>query len=249
MLSFISGTVGAILLAVGVIGLLWRNKITDSIGSVGKIVGLKKTFVFMLFIVVGIIAGGIAVIGGTLGGATASITGTGTTVTDGMTAGALTLIIHDGLSNVTTTEDYYNDEDTFLTFYSADASILDGEEYIWNITIERSYASEDAVFTISCNVPDKELSGVTADNIAEKTGGEIDLDINDGGTHSDDNTVYKKVAMAEGTVSTEVQVAFDQEETYHDGMTDLDDYVDAVCVVTADDGSSSSVTTRIYADS
>ena len=164
------------------------------------------------------------------------------------TAGGLDLKIHDGLANATTTEDYYNDEDTFLTFYSADASIVDGEEYSWNITIDRELAAEDAVIKVECTIPDKEISGVTADSIAEKTGGQVDLDINDGGRHSSDTSVYKSFSMAEGTITQEVQVAFDQEETYHDGMTDLDDYVDIVCVVSSDDGASSSVTTRIYAD-
>lgn len=245
MFEFIGVTLAIVFLAVGVLGLVSAKFRTmlRGIPVVSKF--LKPEIMSVLFITVGVLAGGIAGVSSYLN--VGSLTGADDVLVG--TAGALDLTIHDGLSNATTTEDYYNDDDTFLTFYSADASILDGEEYLWNITIERSLVAEDVSIKVSCSVPDKEISGVTADNIAEKTSGQIDLDINDGGKHSDDNTVYKYFAMAEGTGSLEVQVAFDQEETYHDGMVDLDDYVDAVCVITADDGTSASVSTRIYADS
>lgn len=245
VLEMISAGLGAIFLIVGVLGLL-SKKVRAVLRGIP--IGNPQLW-SIIFLVLGLVTGGSAYL---MNLSTASIGGGENPfgVNDQMaTIGALDLKIHDGLANATTTEDYYNDDDTFLTFYSADASIADGEEYAWNITIDRQLASEDGVVTVSCNIPDKEISGVTADSLAEKTAGQVDLDINDGGRHSDDNTVYKSFALAEGTISQEVQIAFDQEETYHDGMTDLDDYVDVVCSITGDDGASASVTTRIYADS
>ena len=84
--------------------------------------------------------------------------------------------------------------------------------------------------------------------MADKTSGKIDLDINDGGTHSDDNTVYKLISFSAGTANAEAEIAFDQEETYHDGMVDMDDYVDVVCTV-SDVDQSLTTTTRIKANS
>jgi len=72
--------------------------------------------------------------------------------------------------------------------------------------------------------------------------------LNDGGNFVDDNTVKKIYSFAEGTSSTVVEIAFDHEETYHDGMVDLDDYVDMNCVATGDAGESVSWTARFYAD-
>ncbi|GAJ00894.1 unnamed protein product, partial [marine sediment metagenome] len=90
--------------------------------------------------------------------------------------GDLSVRLHDGLSNTTTSEDYLNDDEDVMTIYSADASIEDGEEYSFNATIERSAISEDVNLKLTCTIDDKEISGVTADNIAEKTAGKIDLD-------------------------------------------------------------------------
>lgn len=162
--------------------------------------------------------------------------------------GTLDVKLSGGLSNVTTTEDYYNDDEDFITFYSADANIADGEEYSYNATIERTKVTYAGAITVTCTIPDKEISGVTADNLAEKTAGKIDLDLNDGGNFVDDNTVKKIYSFAEGTSSTVVEIAFDHEETYHDGMVDLDDYVDMNCVATGDAGESVSWTARFYAD-
>jgi hypothetical protein len=239
MLNFISAGVGALLLLAGVLGMIFPR-----VRAYFRMIPFGNPQLWsVIFIGVGFFAGGFGVI--------TSYLDVGSITSDNAVAtiGGLTLKIHDGLANATTTEDYYNDADTFLTFYSADANIADGEEYVWNITIERDLVAEDGSVKVSCSVPDKEISGVTADSIAEKTGGQIDLDINDGGRHTSDNVVEKSFAMTEGDNDLEIQVAFDHEETYHDGMTDLDDYVDVVCSVTGDDGSSSSVTTRILADS
>lgn len=163
--------------------------------------------------------------------------------------GALDVKLSGGLSNATATEDYYNDDEDFVTFYSADANIADGEEYSYNATIERTKVTYAGAITVTCTIPDKEISGVTADNLAEKTAGKIDLDLNDGGNFVDDNTVKKIYSFAEGTSSTVVEIAFDAEETYHDGMVDLDDYVDMNCVATGDAGESVSWTARFFADS
>lgn len=247
MLDFIPATIAAIFLIVGVLGLA-SKKLRTIIGSIPVANKLfDPTTWSVAFVVLGLLAGGVGVISSYAG--TASFLGGEETGIAIVTAGALNLKLHDGLVNATATQDYYNDDDTLLTFYSTDAAVADGEEFVWNITIERSTAVEAAVYEVSCSIPDKEISGITADNLAEKTAGQIDLDINDGGNHANDNTVTKKVSVAAGTVTTEVEVAFDQEETYHDGMVDLDDYVDATCSVTADDGNSASVNVRIFADS
>ena len=71
----------------------------------------------------------------------------------------------------------------------------------------------------------------------------------DGGNYVDDNTVKKTYAFAEGDADVVVEIAFDQEETYHDGMVDLDDYVDMTCTATGDAGESVTWNARIYADS
>jgi hypothetical protein len=193
--------------------------------------------------------GGFGVIQGWASGVglgTATITPTAPEEVSSVT-GEVTITMSDGLSNATTTEDYLNDAEDFMTIYSADASINDGEEYAFNVTIERQYVSEDANIKVTCKSEDKELSGVTADNIIEKTGGQIDLDFvgaTSTGTHSDDNTVWSYVAMAEGTGSATIQVKMDAEETYHDGMGDLDDYADVEC-----DADGTPFTLRILANS
>ena len=148
--------------------------------------------------------------------------------------GSLNVILSDGLSNTTTTEDYLNDDKDVMTIYSADANILDGEEYAFNATIQRSEIAEDVNLKVTCTIPDKELSGVTADNIAEKTAGKIDLDYvgaTSTGKHLDDNSVWTYVAFAEGYGSKEIQIKFDHEETYHDAMVDMDDTAEVNCNV------------------
>ncbi len=245
-LGFITAGVGAVLLIIGVLALFSARIRTFLRGiPVANKIFSPMTWA-VVFIVVGFLAGGVGVVSNYVGVGDISLTSEEAQTTS---IGGLDLKVHDGLANTTATEDYYNDDETELTFYSADANIADGEEYKWNITAERKEASEAGVILVSCNIPDKEISGITANNLAEKTGGQVDLDINDGGKHSDDNTVYRRFALSEGTISQEIEVAFDQEETYHDGMTDLDDYVDITCTVSEEGTSiSSSVRTRVYTD-
>jgi len=52
----------ALLLLLGVVGLVFKNKITDSLASVGTIFGLKKQYVLVGFAVAGIIFGGFALV-------------------------------------------------------------------------------------------------------------------------------------------------------------------------------------------
>lgn len=191
------------------------------------------------------------------GVSTASVTDAQVPAIAQSTLGTLSVVLHDGQTNTSgtavTTEDYYNDDNDFLTFYSADANIADAEEYRYNVTLERSSVTYASSVKVSCTIPDKEISGVTADNIAEKTSGKVDLTYNAGatstGNFADDNTVWTYVTFAEGDGSQELLIAFDQEETYHDGMTDLDDYVDMSCVATGDKGESISWTGRVLANS
>ncbi len=153
---------------------------------------------------------------------------------EAITYGILSVTLHDGLSHVTTTEDYLNDAEDVMTIYSANASIADGEEYAFNVTIQRSTIAEDVNLKVTCTIPDKEISGVAAKNICEKTAGQIDLDYvgaSSTGHYATDNSVWTYVAMAEGTGSAEIQVKFDQEETYHTGMADMDDTAEVNCDV------------------
>jgi len=244
LFGLIGAGLGAILLIVGILGLFSARVRTllRGIPFANKIADPMTWSVIL--VIVGFLAGGFGVASsyvdlGSIGGASTTAAAFGT-------VGALDLTIHDGLANSTTTQDSITDDDLEMTFYSTDAAMVDGEEYLWNITIDRELVSEDASITVSCNLPDKEISGITADNIAEKTAGQIDMDINDAGKHTDDNTVYRSFALPEGTKTLEVQVAFDLEEDYHDGMVDYQDYSDIVCTVTGDDGASASVSTRIY---
>ena len=249
VLEFIPAYVWAIILIAGVLGLFMRNRISNIIGGIGRPLGLKVQTTLIILSVVAIMAGGFGVIqdwASGIGIGVAEITDEAPEVV-GTVTGAVTVTLSDGLSNATTTEDYLNDDEDFMTIYSADASIADGEEYAFNATIQRQFISEDANILVTCTVPDKELAGVTADNIAEKTGGQIDLDYvgtTSTGTHSTDNTVWTYLALAEGTGSGNIQIKFDAEETYHDGMADLDDYVDVTC-----DADGTPFTLRILANS
>ena len=244
-LGFITPMIAGVLLIIGILGLVFKNKLAIAIAKANPLFPAQTTL--MVIIVLAFIGGGIAGIGAIWSSITTAVI-TAPVVpeaVEGVSAyGTITVTMHDGLSNATTTEDYLNDEKNFMTIYSADANIEDGEEYLFNVTIERSAIAEDANVKVTCNIADKEISGVTFTNLAEKTSGQVDLDINDGGIYFDDNTVWKYIAFSEGVNSQEVQVAFDQEETYHDGMTDMDDYVDLVC-----DAEGVPFTLRVYADS
>lgn len=142
-----------------------------------------------------------------------------------------------GLVNVTSTQDYYNSAEDVVTFQTTDSVILDGEEISFNATLERADIKEDARVRVQCTINDKALTGVTLENMAETTDGEIDLDIRlpsemgaldlpntgtDVGTHISDLTVERYIDFAEGTGSQVIMVAFDHEETWHDGMTNFD---------------------------
>lgn len=148
--------------------------------------------------------------------------------------GELSVILSDGLSNVTTTEDYLNDEKDVMTIYSADANIADDEDYAFNVSIERSEIAEAVNLKVTCTAPDKELSGVTDKNLIDKDSGQVDIEFigaSSTGTHSSDNSVWAYVPMAEGTGSAEIQVTAEHVEAYHDGMTDMDDFAEVVCDV------------------
>jgi hypothetical protein len=251
VLNFIPATIGAVLLALGVLGIFMNNKLSNTVGSVGKVVGLKKQTTFITFIVIGLLVGGFGVISGLVGNigiGTASITGQDAVA--GATFGTMTLKLTDGISNATTTEDTIDDSDKFMTIYSADASIEEDDEYSFNITIGRSSIAEDASAKVTCVLPDGDVSA-SEGSLAKKSGGKVTLAFigaRDTGTHSDDYTVWTYVDFSEGTGSSVIEVNFDADESYHDAMTDLQDYVDVDCSVSAD-GSTDSTTVRIYADS
>lgn len=240
--SYISVGVGALLIAIGILSFL-----SARVRSLMRNIPIGNPQLWAIaFIVVGFLAGGIGYYQGLIGGvSTASIIQKGEVVDN---VGLLTVKLHDGLNNASTSSDYLNDEEDFMTIYSVDADIEGDEEIKFNATIYREKVGEDANLKVSCTIDDKELSGVTVDNLADKTGGQIDLDINDAGTHSDDNTVWLYKAYSESTNELEFEIAFDQEETYHDGMSDLDDYIDVKCI--AESGSQSvDFTLRVLANS
>lgn len=233
----------------------------------GKVPGLGRNFKFLL----GAVFIGLAVWGLVAylpGVDTASISLSGNDPVTQAGIGGLLLTMSDGLTNTSgtavTTEDTIDDTDKFLVFYSADANIADGEEYQFNITVERLSVDSAGSIDVACTSPDKEIDGVTAKNIVEKTAGEIDLDFegplgsgsvagltSKAGKHTNGgNTVETRITFPEAVSSVEIQVKADQEETYHDGMTDLQDYAEITCVFSnADEGVSDSTRTRIYADS
>jgi hypothetical protein len=146
------------------------------------------------------------------------------------------LTIHDGLSNASTSEDSVNSDMDVMSVLSADATMVDGEEYAFNLTIGRSEVAYAGKVYVECSAPDKELDGVTALNLVEKTAGKIDLDFvgmdDNTGTHTGGGeSVKTAVTFAAGTSTKNIEVKFDQEETYHDGMTDLQDSFEVVCEV------------------
>jgi len=247
-LGFIPPIVAAVLLIVGVLGVVFRSPIATAIAKINPLFPAKITL--MILLIVGIVAGGIGGLALMWAGVSAQIAGIGIPLEPEVVpaVGEINVLLSGGLANATTTEDYYNDEKDFLTFYSADASIAADEDYSFNATIERSAIAEDANIKVTCSAPDKELSGVTDDNLIDKDAGQIDLvfggDATSTGTYTDDNTVWTYVAFAEGTGSKVVSVTFEHVEEYHDGMADLDDYFDVSCKA---DGVP--FTARVYANS
>jgi len=215
---------------------------------------ISKNFLLLLVLVgVGVFVYFAATGGIKLDTGSIQLSGTSSPAVDNI--GDLTLQVLDGKTNVTgtaiSTEDYYDDDKTFLTFYSADVNIDDGNEYTFNISIERSNVQEAAAVKVYCTFPDKELAGLAIDNIIQKTNGKVDADINDAGTAEGDNAVWKTVTFAAGTSTAVAVVAADHEEDYHDQMQDLDDYVDFACTVTdaVTGAHAKTVTARVYANS
>lgn len=253
-MGFITPIIAGVLLIIGVLGIVFKNRFALMIAKINPLFPAKMTL--SVITIVALVSGGITGIGALWSMATATITGEvaeAPAVEGVSTFGAISVQLSDGIVNAssatgrTTTEDYLNDAEDFMTFYSADASIIDGEEYIFNATIQRSAIAEDANLKVTCASPDKELSGVTADNLITKTAGQINLDYlgtTSTGTHSTDNEVWTYVAFAEGVGSQEIEIGFDHVEAYHDGMADLDDYVDVTC-----DVEGVPFTARVYANS
>mgnify|MGYP003572656244 FL=1 len=231
VLEFIPLSVGAIIFVVGLLGLVANVAFARKIATVvGSPLGLKVNTALMVMLVLGVVVGGAGYSYEYAMGLLGTATVTDIAAEEQASAvGNVEVALSAGLSNATTTEDYLNDAEDQMTIYSADANIADGEEYSATVTITRSNVADAGLVRVTCTIPDKEISGVTADNLAEKTSGKIDLDLNDGGTHLDDNTVYWDEPFAVADNSETVTIAFDQEETYHDGMVDMDDYVDVNC--------------------
>jgi len=235
---------GAIFLVIGIAGLVLKVKFAQQIARINPIFPVNTTL--LILCVLGIFFGGIAMIVGVVSGIAEKAEIIPSEIDElPETTGQVNVLLSAGLSNVTTTEDHYNDAKDFLTFYSADASIADTEDYSFNVTIERSSIFEDANIKVTCAVPDKELSGVTDDNLIDKDAGQIDLvyggSATSTGTYADDNTVWTYVAFAEGDGSQVVSVTLEHVEAYHDGMEDYDDYVNINC-----DADGVPFTARIY---
>jgi hypothetical protein len=214
----------------------------------------SKTFTGLALLIVAL-ALGYFIFSGQAGNAVADVTSkfSGTEkLTDDV--GEIELIkIHDGLSNVTTTEDSLNDAETEMTFLSADANIDDGEEYAFNITFDREKVANAGKVYLECSAPDKEIDGVTAKNLIEKTAGDIDLvfvGADSSGT-SKGTKVTTTHTFSAGEGSASIQVTADHEETYHDGMTDIQDNFQITCKVSPnkDMSNAKSVTAVIKANS
>ncbi len=153
-------------------------------------------------------------------------------------SGVSAVILSAGNVNATTNVDFLNDREDVMTIYLSDADIVDGEEISFNATIQRRSIIEDERVKVTCSMSDQTISGVTLTNLIEKTDDKIDLDIReasdsgviigfantgtDRGTHLGSNTVYQYVDFSEGDGEETVYIAFDQEETWQDGMTDYD---------------------------
>jgi len=246
-LDFIPLWIWAIVLVAGVIGLVFKNKFSTMLGQVGKPLGLKVQTTLIALSVIAILMGG--------WGAVTSYTsgielGTATVVAD-LTFGEMNVKLTDGMSNSTSTEDVIDASNVFMTIYSADASLVESDEYSFNITIGRTNIAEDGSAKVSCVLLDGDVTA-SESSLALKSAGKTTLDYQgarDTGTiEADKLTVWTYVDFAEGDGSQEIEVKFDQDESYHDAMTDLTDYVDTTCTITSDAGTKTTVT-RIYADS
>ncbi len=160
----------------------------------------------------------------------ADIGGTQTTSTETSLKGIITVELVNAYYNGTAaTNEYLDDTKTIMTIYQTDANLADAFPIQINGTIYRSAISEDAVIKLKCNVPDKELSGVTEQNYAQKVNGKINATVNGKQTYADDLTVFNDIAFSEATQSYDFQLAFAQNENWQDGMEDYSTYLDVQC--------------------
>jgi len=223
---------GAIILLIGVLGLVLKVKFAQQIARWNPLLPVNTTLL-VLCIIGGLLGGVMLIVGIVTGLAEKAEIITPDVEELPETTGQVNVLLSGGLANSTSTEDHYNDAKDFLTFYSADANIEDAQDYSFNATIERSLIAEDANVKVTCTVPDKELSGITDDNLIDKDSGQIDLvfggDATSTGSYTDDNTVWTYVAFAEGAGSKVVTHTLEHVEAYHDGMEDYDDYVNINC--------------------
>lgn len=188
---------------------------------------MKKVGLYIFFgILVAVVLIGAFANADKLGDLSASVFGNDKNDDETGLSGIRSIKIHDGLSNVTTTEDSVNGAGDEMSVLSADANIADGEKYYYNLTIKRMSADKIETYDLKIVAEDKEIDGVTARNLIEKTAGKLDMTIvgaDDSGTIDLDESVTTTITFDEGVISKEVQIYFDQEETYHDGMVDLQD--------------------------
>jgi hypothetical protein len=219
--GFLASGLGLVALLAA--GWYWGSKI-PILSSMSRVFRLLA-----IFVVWGVATGSIA----GLSGLTAS-----SAVPQTDTVGIVDVRLSNGIVNssvVGADNDYLNDAEDLMTIYVTDSEIADGDEIYFNATIERNVVEKAGAIAIECSIADKEISGVTADNLAQKTNGKVDLDVRlagesgDQGTHVGNNKVTRILPMAEGTAVATITVAFDQEETYEDGMTPYSSYVDVVC--------------------
>lgn len=251
--GIISTGVGAILLVAGVLALL-SARVRTMLRAIPVANKLFNPMTWaVILIVVGFLAGGLGVVSSYVGLDTANIGGGNDGNLQQGVIGDMTVVMSSGISNDTATEDVIDDSDKFMTFYSADATIAESEYYWFNVTVGRSSISEDGAIKVTCSAPDQDVSA-SEDNLLLKSAGEVVLtygaNARDSGTHADDFTVVTYVDFAEGDGSQVVQVKAQHDESYHDAMTDLQDYYDIDCVFQPlDGGASQSTKTRVYADS
>ena len=232
---------GAIFAILGVILVSGKSKFKTGNKS------LAYFFAF-IFVVAGIwmlVSGAMAagfLHGANIGG------GTGGDVGVVSALGTLGVTLHDGQDNVTTTEDYYNDAKTQITFYLADASQADSQGIFYLANITRTKVSDAAAIVVTCTLPDKALSGVTDLNIAKKSAGKVQayLDGKQAYVPGDPNTVKEIVSFAAGVSEVAVNSTFLQDETYTDGMTDLTDYATMNCKAVGDNGETVSWNALFY---
>lgn len=221
---------GAILAIFGVILASGKSKFKTGNKSLAYFFAFIFVIAGIWMLVSGAIAAGF-LHGATIGGGSGDIP-----VVSAL--GTLGVTLHDGQDNVTTTEDYYNDAKTQITFYLADASQADGQGIFYLANITRTKVSDAAAIVVTCTLPDKALSGVTDLNIAKKSAGKVQayLDGKQAYVPGDGNSVKEIVSFAAGVSEVQVNSTFLQDETYTDGMTDLTDYATMNCKAVGDNG-------------